>query len=141
VTYFVRAPHPPSERWTDAGQLPPWLPGVAMSAVRVGRARPSHMATAQGGGACLLDAVNAENDANDAAAPVCSAKGCRTPAVWVLAWNNPKLHTPDRRKTWLACEEHREHLSQFLGMRGFLKDVVALEEWEPSASADDAGPA
>lgn len=29
VTYFVRAPHPPSERRTDAGQLPPWLLGVA----------------------------------------------------------------------------------------------------------------
>ncbi|TQJ48105.1 hypothetical protein FBY34_7556 [Streptomyces sp. SLBN-115] len=29
MTYFVRAPHPPSERRTDAGQLPPWLLGVA----------------------------------------------------------------------------------------------------------------
>ncbi|SCK22088.1 hypothetical protein H180DRAFT_01617 [Streptomyces sp. WMMB 322] len=62
--------------------------------------------------------------------PICSAKGCRAPAVWVLAWNNPKLHTPERRKTWLACDEHREHLSSFLGMRGFLKDVVRLTEWE-----------
>jgi len=61
---------------------------------------------------------------------ICSAKGCRDAAVWVLAWNNPKIHTPERRKTWLACEEHREHLSQFLGVRGFLKDVVLLEEWE-----------
>ncbi|MFC0596922.1 hypothetical protein [Streptomyces palmae] len=60
---------------------------------------------------------------------ICSAKGCRAPAVWVLAWNNPKIHTPERRKTWLACEEHREHLSQFLGVRGFLKDVVALADW------------
>ena len=62
--------------------------------------------------------------------PICSAKGCRADAVWVLAWNNPKIHTPERRKTWLACEEHREHLSQFLGVRGFLKDVVLLSEWE-----------
>ncbi|MFH9862737.1 hypothetical protein [Streptomyces sp. NPDC017202] len=62
--------------------------------------------------------------------PICSAKGCRADAVWVLAWNNPKIHTPERRKTWLACEEHREHLSQFLGVRGFLKDVVLLTEWE-----------
>ncbi|MFE9340400.1 hypothetical protein [Streptomyces sp. NPDC006784] len=61
--------------------------------------------------------------------PICSAKGCREPAEWVLAWNNPKLHTPDRRKTWLACEEHREHLSKFLGARGFLKDTVPLAEW------------
>ncbi|OKK19002.1 hypothetical protein AMK16_12550 [Streptomyces sp. CB00455] len=62
-------------------------------------------------------------------APTCSAKGCRDAAVWVLAWNNPKLHAPERRKTWLACEEHREHLSHFLGVRGFLKDVVAFGEW------------
>ncbi|MET9195298.1 hypothetical protein ABZX60_18610 [Streptomyces olivaceus] len=68
-------------------------------------------------------------------APVCSAKGCRAAAVWVLAWNNPKIHTPERRKTWIACEEHREHLSEFLGMRGFLKDVVPLADWEPPDNA------
>lgn len=73
-------------------------------------------------------------DTTDNGAPVCSAKGCRTAAVWVLAWNNPKLHTPERRKTWLACDEHREHLSSFLGVRGFLKDVVTLREWEESAA-------
>jgi hypothetical protein len=67
--------------------------------------------------------------------PVCSAKACRADAVWVLAWNNPKLHTPERRKTWLACEEHREHLSQFLGVRGFLKDVVPLGEWDGAEPA------
>lgn len=61
--------------------------------------------------------------------PICSGKGCRRPAEWVLVWNNPKLHTPDRRKTWLACAEHREHLSQFLGVRGFLKEVVAFADW------------
>ncbi|MEV6418672.1 hypothetical protein [Streptomyces sp. NPDC051662] len=72
----------------------------------------------------------------DDAAPICSAKGCRAPAVWVLAWNNPKLHTPERRKTWLACDEHREHLSSFLGMRGFLKDVVELTEWERNSATD-----
>ena len=66
--------------------------------------------------------------------PQCSAKACRADAVWVLAWNNPKVHTPERRKTWLACEEHREHLSQFLGVRGFLKDVVRLTDWEASAA-------
>jgi hypothetical protein len=39
-------------------------------------------------------------------------------------WNNPKLHTPERRKTWLACETHRSTLGDFLGARGFLRDVV-----------------
>jgi hypothetical protein len=55
--------------------------------------------------------------------PVCSAKGCRAAAVWQLHWNNPKLHTPDRRKTWLACDEHRATLGDFLDRRGFLREV------------------
>jgi hypothetical protein len=55
---------------------------------------------------------------------LCSAKGCKQPAVHELRWNNPKLHTPDRRKVWLACEEHRESLADFLGARGFLKEVA-----------------
>jgi len=54
----------------------------------------------------------------------CSAKGCTAPATWALLWNTPKLHTPDRRKTWMACDEHRTTLGDFLGARGFLKDVV-----------------
>jgi hypothetical protein len=64
---------------------------------------------------------------------LCSAKGCRAEATWQLLWNNPKLHTPDRRKIWLACDEHRQSLSDFLGARGFLKDVVAHT---PQSAAD-----
>jgi hypothetical protein len=56
---------------------------------------------------------------------ICSAKGCQSDAVWDLRWNNPKIHAPERRKSWLACDEHRQSLSDFLGARGFLKDVVA----------------
>ncbi len=56
--------------------------------------------------------------------PVCSAKGCQAAATWALLWNNPKLHTPDRRKTWLACDAHKESLSDFLGARNFLRDVT-----------------
>jgi hypothetical protein len=56
----------------------------------------------------------------------CSARGCTTPAAWALLWNNPKLHTPDRRKTWLACDEHKQSLSDFLGARGFLREVEPL---------------
>jgi hypothetical protein len=58
--------------------------------------------------------------------PICSAKGCREPATWSLGWNNPKLHTPDRRKTWVACDAHRQSLSHFLDLRGFLRDVTPL---------------
>jgi len=58
----------------------------------------------------------------------CSAKSCAEPAEWALLWNNPRIHTPDRRKVWLACEEHREHLAGFLGARQFLRDVVPAAE-------------
>lgn len=57
---------------------------------------------------------------------ICSAKGCREPAQWTLAWNNPKLHDPDRRKTWLACDRHRESLGTFLSARGFLRETTPL---------------
>jgi hypothetical protein len=59
---------------------------------------------------------------------LCSARGCRADAVWVLRWNNPRLHAPERRKTWLACEEHREELERFLGLRGFLREVAPVAE-------------
>lgn len=57
---------------------------------------------------------------------MCSAKGCREAAAWELRWNNPRLHTEERRKVWLACDEHREHLEQFLGARSFLREVVPV---------------
>jgi hypothetical protein len=56
--------------------------------------------------------------------PICSARGCRRPATWALRWNNPKLHPPERRKTWLACDDHREQLSDFLSRRGFLREAT-----------------
>ena len=54
---------------------------------------------------------------------VCSAKGCRAPATRTLLWNNPRLHAPEREKAWVACEDHLEHLSRFLELRGFLRRV------------------
>ena len=54
----------------------------------------------------------------------CSAKGCQAPAEFELRWNNPKLHTPDRVKIWLACEDHRESLGDFLAARKFLREVA-----------------
>lgn len=54
---------------------------------------------------------------------VCSTRRCRAHAVWALRWNNPKLHTPERRKTWLACDEHRQYLTEFLTLRGFLRET------------------
>ncbi len=64
----------------------------------------------------------------------CSARGCRAEARFDLQWNNPKIHTPDRRKHWLACAEHRETLRGFLSVRGFLRDALPLD-----AVQDDGG--
>jgi hypothetical protein len=58
---------------------------------------------------------------------ICSARGCREPAVWAVVWNNPKLHTPDREKIWAACDAHRESLAGFLSVRSFLKRVDRLD--------------
>ena len=66
----------------------------------------------------------ADDDEQDRA--VCSAKGCHSDAVHVLVWNNPRLHTPEREKTWVACEDHRGSLAQHLDVRGFLRRVEPL---------------
>ncbi|MDN5764705.1 MAG: hypothetical protein L0H96_03920 [Humibacillus sp.] len=60
-------------------------------------------------------------------APVCSAKGCRRTAEHAVVWRNPKLHTPERRKVWLACDDHRGSLSDFVAKRGFLIEVIAVD--------------
>lgn len=59
---------------------------------------------------------------------VCSRAGCTASAVWQVRWRNPKIHTADRVKVWLACEEHRDYLREFVNARGFLIDVIAFEE-------------
>ena len=59
---------------------------------------------------------------------ICSATACRREATWGLLWNNPRLHTVERRKVWLGCDEHRVSLSDFLSLRGFLKDVVPVDQ-------------
>ena len=67
----------------------------------------------------------------DAEAPLtCSSKACQLEAAWALQWNNPKLHTPERRKVWLACEQHRSTLGDFLTARQFLREVVPAAEGE-----------
>jgi hypothetical protein len=38
------------------------------------------------------------------------------------------LHAPERRKTWLACAEHRDDLERFLALRGFLRAVATVDE-------------
>lgn len=64
---------------------------------------------------------------------VCSAKGCRATATVALLWRNPRLHTPDRQKVWLACDDHEESLGAFLGVRGFLLERVPADQIPASA--------
>jgi hypothetical protein len=67
---------------------------------------------------------------------MCSARACRANASWGLRWNNPKLHAPDRRKTWLACADHRESLEAFLSVRGFLVETVPVSDLKPEPRSD-----
>jgi hypothetical protein len=82
--------------------------------------------TTAGAGLAVTAGVRETDGVDEPTVPdlVCSARACRHHAVWALRWNNPKLHPPERRKTWLACEEHRDSLSQFLSMRGFLRETM-----------------
>ncbi|UOQ60970.1 hypothetical protein MUN76_03055 [Leucobacter rhizosphaerae] len=49
----------------------------------------------------------------------CSRAGCRESAPWAIQWRNPKIHTEDRRKIWLACDAHLPVLRTFLEDRSF----------------------
>lgn len=80
----------------------------------------------------------AGSDSSDEAAAeppelICSARKCRNDSVWALRWNNPRVHTPDRRKIWLACQDHLESLTDFLEDRGYLKDVVPVADLQDEA--------
>ena len=55
----------------------------------------------------------------DPLTPQCSRAGCSEPATLAINWRNPKIHTRDRVKIWLACDEHREFLHDYLATRGF----------------------
>lgn len=56
----------------------------------------------------------------------CSRKGCRNAAGHQLLWNNPKIHTPERRKIWLACDEHRGWLESYLKERLLYKETLPM---------------
>ena len=58
----------------------------------------------------------------------CSAKGCRESATRAILWNNPRLHTPERKKTWLACADHLEYLRDFLTLRDFYLSDVSIND-------------
>jgi hypothetical protein len=56
----------------------------------------------------------------------CSAKGCRAAATTELIWRNPRIHQGARVKRWLACDDHADHLADFLARRNFLLDRLPV---------------
>ncbi|CAN5176332.1 MAG: hypothetical protein JWR04_861 [Rhodoglobus sp.] len=56
----------------------------------------------------------------------CSRAGCTAAAVWAVHWRNPRIHSEDRVKTWLACDEHVEYLRDYLATRDFPVAVTAV---------------
>lgn len=59
---------------------------------------------------------------------ICSRKGCTTEATHQILWNNPKIHTPQRRKIWLACDEHTAWLENYLKERQFWKQTLPFPQ-------------
>lgn len=75
----------------------------------------------------IFDLAGGRDSAAPAMGATCSRKACRSDASWQLLWNNPKIHTPERRKIWLACDDHRDWLEDYLQTRGLWKDTVAMD--------------
>lgn len=44
-----------------------------------------------------------------------------------LNWRNPKIHSENRVKAWLACAEHSEYLRNYLEARNFFLGSEFLE--------------
>jgi hypothetical protein len=63
----------------------------------------------------------------------CSRAGCRATASWRIEWRNPRIHSADRVKVWLACGEHVDYLREFLAAREFPVAVVPVESERSSA--------
>jgi hypothetical protein len=55
----------------------------------------------------------------DVETPVCSRAGCRIEATTTVNWRNPRIHSLDRVKVWLACDEHADYLRDYLAARDF----------------------
>ena len=67
----------------------------------------------------------------------CSRAECREAATWRIDWRNPKIHSADRVKTWLACDEHVDYLREFLAARSFPVRVSAFEATDAAAAPHD----
>ena len=66
----------------------------------------------------------------------CSRAGCGDTASWRIEWRNPRIHSADRVKVWLACGEHVEFLREFLEARDFPVRVVPAVDEEARADGE-----
>jgi len=57
----------------------------------------------------------------------CSRANCSESAKYLIDWANPMIHCGERKKTWAACEEHRDFLIDFVKERNFYLAVREVE--------------
>jgi len=57
----------------------------------------------------------------------CSRAGCQAHAVWAVNWRNPRIHSTERVKVWMACDEHVGYLREYLATRDFPVIVTEAE--------------
>ena len=69
---------------------------------------------------------------------ICSRASCHEPATWRIDWQNPRIHTGERWKTWLACDEHVDYLRGFLEARSFPVRVDAFSGTLDAAAEVDS---
>jgi hypothetical protein len=109
------------------GSFPPWLPGIALSP-----------GTSPGDAVRRREGPTISEQAEEPVGPLrCSARGCARNAEFALLWNNPKIHPPERRKTWLACDEHRTTLTDYLSARGMFRECEPVDADFADSSRDD----
>lgn len=53
----------------------------------------------------------------------CSRAACRRVGTHHIVWRNPRIHSEERRKIWLACDDHVGFLSEYLRAREFPVEV------------------
>ena len=57
----------------------------------------------------------------------CSRRGCENSAASEIVWRNPKIHSEDREKIWLACADHQQFFLDYLSSRSFPVSARPLE--------------
>lgn len=83
----------------------------------------------------IFDSLGGSGPLHPPGPPRCSRKGCRSDAAVQLLWNNPKIHTPERRKNWLACAEHADWLENYLTERLLFKERLPLDDQAPGTAS------